>query len=73
MGAETAFRTAFDRWPHEDADFFLGLTLVAQGRRAEGLQHLGRVCRTNPALVQTIRDRDLRRSVKDILAAYRER
>jgi O-antigen ligase len=72
-GAEEAFRTAYEGWPHEDADFYLGLSLVAQGRRSEGLQHLGRVCRTNPSLVQLIHDRDLRRSVADILRAYRVR
>jgi O-antigen ligase len=71
-GAETAFRTAYDGWPHEDADFQLGLALVSQGRRAEGLQHLGRVCRTNPTLVRLIRNRDLRRTVKDMLRAYRD-
>jgi len=70
-GAEAAFRTAFDGWPHEDADFYLGLALVAQGRRGEGLQHLGRVCRTNPTLVRLITDPDLRRSVEDILDVYR--
>lgn len=70
-GAEAAFHTAFDGWPHEDADFYLGLTLVAQGRRGEGLQHLGQVCRTNPTLVRLIRDPDLRRSVEDILEVYR--
>ena len=70
-GAEAAFRKAFDGWPHEDADFYLGLALVAQGRRGEGLQHLGRVCRTNPTLVRLITDPDLRRSVEDILDVYR--
>jgi uncharacterized protein HemY len=69
--AEAAFRTAFDGWPHEDADFYLGLALVAQGRRGEGLQHLGRVCRTNPTLVRLITDPDLRRSVEDMLDTYR--
>jgi O-antigen ligase len=70
-GSETAFREAFKGWPHEDADFYLGLSLVAQGRRNEGIQHLARVCRTNPTLVRLIRDRDLRRSVEDVLEAYR--
>ena len=72
-GAETAFRTAYRGWPHEDADFYLGLTLVSQGRRTEGLQHLGRVCRTNQALVRLIRDPDLRRSVENVLEAFEER
>jgi hypothetical protein len=72
-GAETAFRTAYAGWPHEDADFYLGLTLVAQGRRTEGLQHLGRVCRTNQALVRLIRDPDLRRSVENVLEAFNEK
>jgi O-antigen ligase len=71
-GAETAFRTAYAGWPHEDADFQLGLTLVSQGRRSEGLQHLGRVCRTNPTLVRLIRNMDLRRAVKDMLRTYRD-
>jgi hypothetical protein len=70
-GAEEAFRTAYEGWPHEDADFYLGLSLVSQGRWSEGLQHLGRVCRTNPTLVRLIHDRDLRRSVADMLRAYR--
>lgn len=70
-GAEAAFRTAYDGWPHEDADFQLGLALVSQGRRSEGLQHLGRVCRTNPTLLRLIREQDLRRSVRDMLRTYR--
>jgi cytochrome c-type biogenesis protein CcmH/NrfG len=69
-GAETAFRTAYGLWPHEDAEFYLGMSLVAQGRRGEGLQHLGRVCRTNPALARYISNDDLRRSVQDMVAAY---
>jgi len=70
-GAEIAFRTAYDLWPHEDAEFYLGMSLIAQGRRTEGLSHLGRVCRTNPALARLIGDPDLRRVVNDMLAAYR--
>lgn len=70
-GAEAAFRTAYALWPHEDAEFYLGMSLVAQGRRGEGLQHLGRVCRTNPALARHINNDDLRRSVEDAVAAYR--
>lgn len=70
-GAEVAFRTAYALWPHEDAEFYLGMSLVAQGRRGEGLQHLGRVCRTNPALARYISDKGLRRSVQDMVAAYR--
>ena len=69
--AETAFRTAYELWPHEDAEFYLGMSLVAQGRRSEGLSHLGRVCRTNPALVRLIGDPELRRVVGDMLDAYR--
>lgn len=72
-GAEAAFRNAYEGWPHEDADFYLGLTLVSQGRRSEGLQHLGRVCRTNQTLVRLIHDPDLRRLVEDMLKAYRVR
>ena len=70
-GAETAFRTAYEGWPHEDADFYLGLALASQGRRSEGLHHLGRVCRTNPTLVRLIQDPDLRRAVEDMLDTYR--
>jgi O-antigen ligase len=69
-GAEAAFRTAYALWPHEDAEFYLGMSLVAQGRRGEGLQHLGRVCRTNPALAHHISNKDLRQSVQDLVAAY---
>ncbi len=72
-GAEVAFRTANELWPHEDAEFYLGMSLVAQGRRGEGLQHLARVCRTNPALTRRIDNDDLRRSVKDAVAAYRRK
>jgi len=68
-GAEAAFRTAYRGWPHEDADFYLGLTLVSQGRRSEGLQYLGRVCRTNQALVRLL-DPDLRRSVENVLEVF---
>jgi hypothetical protein len=70
-GAEEAFRTAYDLWPHEDAEFYLGMSLVAQGKRTEGLSHLGRVCRTNPSLVQLIGDSELRRVVNDMLESYR--
>ena len=68
--AEAAFRTAYELWPHEDAEFYLGMSLVAQGRRGEGLQHLGRVCRTNPALARYINNKSLRQSVQDLVAAY---
>jgi hypothetical protein len=70
-GAEAAFRRAYELWPHEDAEFYLGISLVAQGRRGEGLSHLARVCRTNPALARHINNDDLRRSVEDAVAAYR--
>jgi O-antigen ligase len=73
QGSEKALRTAFARWPHEDADYFLGLALAAQGRRGEALRHLGRVCRTNPALVNQIPDTDLRRNVQDMVDTYRKR
>lgn len=72
-GAEAAFRTSYERWPHEDAEFYLGISLAAQGRRNEALSHLGRVCRTNPRLVELIADESLRRSVEDMLAVYRRR
>jgi hypothetical protein len=71
-GAEAAFRTAFESWPHEDAEFYLGISLAAQGRRSEGLAHLGRVCRTNPRLARMIADESLRRAVEDMLATYSE-
>ena len=70
-GAEVAFRTAAASWPHEDADFYLGLSLAAQGRRSEALTTLGRVCRTNPALINLIGQPDLRRAVTDMVAVYR--
>ena len=70
-GAEMAFRTAYDLWPHEDAEFYLGMSLVAQGRRAEGLSHLGRVCRTNPALVRLVGNPEIRQVVEDMLTEYR--
>jgi len=68
--AEAAFRSAWAAWPHEDAEFYLGISLAAQGRRNEALSHLGRVCRTNPRLVRLIADEDLRRAVEDMLAVY---
>ena len=70
-GAEAAFRTAAAGWAHEDADFYLGLSLAAQGRRGEALAVLGRVCRTNPALLQLIPEPGLRRSVQDMVEVYR--
>lgn len=70
-GAEAAFRTSFAAWPHEDAEFYLGISLAAQGRRNEALSHLGRVCRTNPTLVRMIADQGLRRAVEDMLEVYR--
>ena len=73
QAAESAFRSSYALWPHEDAEFYLGMSLVAQGRRSEGLTHLGRVCRTNPQLVQLIADQDLKRSVEGMLEAYQAR
>lgn len=73
VGAEAAFRTAWTLWPHEDAEFYLGISLAAQGRRNEALSHLGRVCRTNPRLVGLIADPDLRRAVEDMVAVYQRR
>ncbi len=69
-GAEAAFRTSFAAWPHEDAEFYLGMSLYAQGRRNEALNHLSRVCRTNPKLADLIADDDLRLTVTDILDTY---
>jgi O-antigen ligase len=84
VGAETAFRNAMLLWPHEEAEFGLGLTLAAQdrqlksqgstldsrNRRGEALVHLGRVCRTNPALVELIDDEDLQDAVTEIVRAF---
>lgn len=72
VGASEAFRTAHELWPHEDSEFYLGLTLAATGSRTEALQRLGRVCRTNPALIQLINDPGLRRAVEGMLESYRE-
>jgi O-antigen ligase len=69
-GAETAFRTSYAGWPHEDADFYLGMSLNAQGRRNEAVVHLSRVCRTNPKLVDLITDTSLQRTVREILDTY---
>jgi O-antigen ligase len=68
-GAEQAFRAAYDVWPHEEAEFGLGIALNAQGRRNEALIHLGRVCRVNPSLTRNINDPDLRRAVSDLIRA----
>jgi tetratricopeptide (TPR) repeat protein len=69
-GASQAFRAAHELWPHEDSEFYLGLSLAATGRRGEALQHLGRVCRTNPELTTLIRDSQLRRAVEQMLESY---
>ncbi len=65
-GAEEAFRISNSLWPHEEAELGLGVALASQGRRSEALILLGRVCRTNPALVSQISDPDLRRSLEDL-------
>lgn len=70
-GAEKAFRTALSGWPHEDAEFYLGVSLAAQGRRNEGLHHLARVCRSNPKLMNLLADEDLRRSVEEIVETHK--
>ena len=70
VGAESAFRTSYAGWPHEDADFYLGMSLNAQGRRNEAVAHLSRVCRTNPKLVDLIKDNSLQRTVREILDTY---
>ncbi len=72
-GAEQALRNAHKLWPHEESALYLGISLAAQGRRSEGLQFLGQVCRTNPELVTLISDPNLRRTVEDMLEAYRLR
>ncbi|MGD8441008.1 MAG: hypothetical protein PVG53_10760, partial [Holophagae bacterium] len=84
--AETAFRNAMALWPHEEAEFGLGLALAARDRelhdqgsrlharnlRGEAVMHLARVCRTNPALLDLIADPDLRRAVAEIVDASRQ-
>lgn len=69
-GAETAFRTSLTAWPHEDAEFYLGMSLFAQGRRNEAVAHLSRVCRTNPKLADLIGDPQLKRTVADVVRSY---
>jgi len=69
-GAEDAFRAAYSLSPHEEAEFGLGLSLAAQGRRSEAIRHLGRVCRTNPRLAELISDPGLRRAVEELVASY---
>ncbi len=71
--AETAFRTAYASWPHEEAEFGLGLALAAQGRRNEALVHLGNVCRVNRSLTRRIGDPDLREAVLDLVEARSQR
>jgi len=80
-GAELAFRNAMVLWPHEEAEFGLGLALAAQdqimrsqgrlldnrNRRGEAVVHLGRVCRTNPELLDLIADEDLQSTVAEIV------
>jgi hypothetical protein len=56
-------------WPHEEAEFGIGLALAARGRHAEALHHLGRVCRVNPALIRLIADEDTKRAVRSYLSA----
>ena len=70
-------------WPHEEAEFGLGLSLAAQDRRftqqgrtlnsrnqrGEAIVHLARVCRTNPALLELIEEDDLRHAVAEIVNA----
>lgn len=82
-GAETAYRNAMSLWPHEEAEFGLGMALAAQdrrldvqgrrldtrNRRGEAIVHLARVCRTNPALLKLIEEEDLRRAVAVIVEA----
>lgn len=83
IGSETAFRSAMVLWPHEEAEFGLGLALAAQdrrfkqqgrtldsrNRRGEAIVHLARVCRTNPALLELIEEDDLRQAVGEIVNA----
>jgi hypothetical protein len=73
VGAEAAFRTSLQAWPHEDAEFYLGMSLYAQGRRNEAMGHLSRVCRTNPKLADLIADPSLRRAVNDVVDTYASR
>lgn len=66
-GAESAFRTSFALWPHEETELGLGLALERQGRRLEALQHLSRVCRTNASLLSSLHDPELRRLVEELI------
>lgn len=68
--AELAFRASYEGWPHEDAEFYLGMSLNAQGRRNEAVAHLSRVCRTNPDLMDLITDESLQRAVGGIIETY---
>ncbi len=68
--AAEAFRTAQTLWPHEEAEFGLGLALAAQGRPSEALVRLARVSRVNPALTALIPDQSLRRAVEDLTAKW---
>jgi len=67
VAAESAFRRALRLWPHEEAEFGLGLTLSDQGRRGEALLHLERVCRVNPALLKLVPDERLQRELREAL------
>jgi len=83
IGSEAAFKSAMVLWPHEEAEFGLGLSLAAQdhrfrqqgraldsrNRRGEAIVHLSRVCRTNPALLGLIEEDDLRHAVAEIVNA----
>ncbi len=72
-GAADAFRGSWQVWPHEEAEFGLGLALAAAGHRQEALVHLGRVCRVNPALARLIADPDLRSSVRILTSRRAQR
>jgi hypothetical protein len=72
-GSEAIFRTAHELWPHEEAEFGIGLAVAAQGRREEALHHLSRVCRTNPSVAQLIPDPDLQQEILELNRVRRQR
>jgi hypothetical protein len=62
-GADRAFRRALAEWPHEEAEFGLGLALALRGQSNQAVHHLKRVARVNPDVALKIPDPDLRRGV----------
>lgn len=67
-GAEAAYRTSMEAWPHAETELGLAVVLARQGRRDEAMLAIGHVCRVNPELTQLIPDADLRRSAEELVA-----